>query len=679
LGWLMTLGQPESGITTYSAFTVAGKPTATDYNGRQVSMNPDWMGRPLIITSADGTVSQSFVYDTATNGKGHIASSSDGSVTTAYTYAGQGNRLDSLITTAVVQGTAQSFTQSFGYDTYGNRTAGTTSHAAWTQTYHPAAGLPNELKLGTASVATTPWTYYDPVSWAIKSIAYGNGAASTFDYGADQARLSEIKHLDGQMTIQAQWAYSYDQAGNLAREYDKTRPDGAGSWAFDQYGYDELNRLISAVVQSPTYGEQLQQFDYDAFGNRTSSNLMRVTGWSGVKGSSTAYTTASGLMSVSSNQAVNAAFAQGTAELLQNRLPAATSAGVPTGAQYDSQGNLTRVFEKPTSVNPVVLTMTYDALGRVLTVSSTRTGITEIYQYTAEGLRTVVQEYSGSILQKTRVNLYNDARQLVSQYEKTAAGALVWKRDILYLGTREAAEFDAGGMHVTQVDHLGSPRIVTGAAGQVELRQKYLPFGELLEQSGTFKTAKGYTNHEQSDASGLIYMQARFYVPWFGRFASPDPARDQHFDNGQSWNIYSYVRNNPVMSIDPTGMVLDDKDKASPSKPRSIAESMEANGQNQGFAKPAQAEFKPNITPFDSKSDAVRATAANLLNKLGADPSKPEYQAFVYQEVKADGTPGKWFGTDAATSGSATSGQNLMAKLLPQETANQNRFTHILH
>jgi uncharacterized protein RhaS with RHS repeats len=49
-------------------------------------------------------------------------------------------------------------------------------------------------------------------------------------------------------------------------------------------------------------------------------------------------------------------------------------------------------------------------------------------------------------------------------------------------------------------------------------------------------------------------MQARFYLPQYGRFASPDPARDQHFENTQSWNIYSYVRNNPIMSTDPTGM-----------------------------------------------------------------------------------------------------------------------------
>lgn len=67
---------------------------------------------------------------------------------------------------------------------------------------------------------------------------------------------------------------------------------------------------------------------------------------------------------------------------------------------------------------------------------------------------------------------------------------------------------------------------------------------------------KGFTNHEQTDPSGLIYMQARFYLPMYGRFASPDPKRDQHFEQTQSWNIYSYCQNNPIMGFDPNGMEL---------------------------------------------------------------------------------------------------------------------------
>lgn len=86
-----------------------------------------------------------------------------------------------------------------------------------------------------------------------------------------------------------------------------------------------------------------------------------------------------------------------------------------------------------------------------------------------------------------------------------------------------------------------------------------MPFGgSLTHPEDASKIAKGFTNHEQTDPSGLIYMQARFYAPWFGRFLSPDPALDQHFEFTQSWNIYSYVQNNPTMLIDPTGMFGDE-------------------------------------------------------------------------------------------------------------------------
>ena len=134
---------------------------------------------------------------------------------------------------------------------------------------------------------------------------------------------------------------------------------------------------------------------------------------------------------------------------------------------------------------------------------------------------------------------------------------LKWKRDIAYLGTKEVAEFDAAGIHVTHVDHLGSPRLVTGPDGKKESAQKYMPFGETLDQFGIRKASKGFTNHEQTDDSGLIYMQARFYAPQYHRFLSPDPARDQHFEATQSWNIYSYVQNMPLMMTDPSGLVAE--------------------------------------------------------------------------------------------------------------------------
>jgi len=67
-------------------------------------------------------------------------------------------------------------------------------------------------------------------------------------------------------------------------------------------------------------------------------------------------------------------------------------------------------------------------------------------------------------------------------------------------------------------------------------------------------STKGFTNHEQTDITGLIYMGGRFYLPQYHRFVSPDPAMAQQPENPQSWNLYSYCQNDPVTLIDPTGL-----------------------------------------------------------------------------------------------------------------------------
>jgi RHS repeat-associated protein len=148
---------------------------------------------------------------------------------------------------------------------------------------------------------------------------------------------------------------------------------------------------------------------------------------------------------------------------------------------------------------------------------------------------------------------YGDSNPATLTVNPRPLGTLDWKRDIVYLGTKEVAEIDATGVTVTLTDHLGSPRFVVEPNGNV-IEQKFLPFGEsLLAQADQARVAKGFTNHEQTDPSGLVYMQARFYGPMYHRFLSPDPARDQHFELTQSWNIYSYVRNNPTLNVDVTG------------------------------------------------------------------------------------------------------------------------------
>ncbi|NJN55451.1 MAG: DUF1080 domain-containing protein, partial [Anaerolineae bacterium] len=105
-------------------------------------------------------------------------------------------------------------------------------------------------------------------------------------------------------------------------------------------------------------------------------------------------------------------------------------------------------------------------------------------------------------------------------------------------------------------DHLGSTSLMYDAtAGQVVAgsQTRHLPFGGYRGAAPTQTvTDRGFTGHKQNDDLGLIYMNARYYVPYINRFVSadsivPDPA------NPQSYNRYSYARNNPLKFVDPTG------------------------------------------------------------------------------------------------------------------------------
>lgn len=70
---------------------------------------------------------------------------------------------------------------------------------------------------------------------------------------------------------------------------------------------------------------------------------------------------------------------------------------------------------------------------------------------------------------------------------------------------------------------------------------------------------RGYTGHEELDKFGLINMNGRLYDPVVGRMLSPDNNVTDE-SNCQNYNRYSYVLNNPLKYIDPTGEDWDDYD-----------------------------------------------------------------------------------------------------------------------
>jgi RHS repeat-associated protein len=101
------------------------------------------------------------------------------------------------------------------------------------------------------------------------------------------------------------------------------------------------------------------------------------------------------------------------------------------------------------------------------------------------------------------------------------------------------------------LDQVGSPNLESRQDGSLAGLTKNLPFGERFGQVGEIPERR-YTNHEDQPGSA-IYMQARTYLPVYGRFAQVDPAYDQTKDDPESWNLYNYVTNNPVTHTDPDG------------------------------------------------------------------------------------------------------------------------------
>ncbi len=127
-------------------------------------------------------------------------------------------------------------------------------------------------------------------------------------------------------------------------------------------------------------------------------------------------------------------------------------------------------------------------------------------------------------------------------------------------------------------DHLGSPELFTRSDGTELLRVSFSAYGERRDgadwsgppSAGDLTTIagltrRGFTGHEHLDAVGLIHMNGRVYDPAAGRFLGADPIVE--VGSSQSPNSYSYVWNNPLTMIDPSGFAGEDVTASEPETP----------------------------------------------------------------------------------------------------------------
>jgi RHS repeat-associated protein len=116
-------------------------------------------------------------------------------------------------------------------------------------------------------------------------------------------------------------------------------------------------------------------------------------------------------------------------------------------------------------------------------------------------------------------------------------------------------------MSWTHLDRLGSPVALTDETGVIREKLEYDVWGKRRSTDDNNATPdsldgktdnRGFTGHEMLDQLDLVHMNGRVYNPLIGRFLSADPLVNDPI-NGQSYNRYAYVLNNPTNLTDLTG------------------------------------------------------------------------------------------------------------------------------
>lgn len=167
--------------------------------------------------------------------------------------------------------------------------------------------------------------------------------------------------------------------------------------------------------------------------------------------------------------------------------------------------------------------------------------ITANLNYDAEGR--LHQTAIGS----TTTDLVYDGTDLVAEYN----GATLARRYVHGPGVDEPLVWYEGSGTTAKnwiyTNHLGSVVALANTTGTSTATYTYGPYGEPNTTTGNMRFR--YTGQQLIPALNLYYYKARFYSPTLGRFLQTDPIGQQ-----DDMNLYAYVKNNTINSIDPTGM-----------------------------------------------------------------------------------------------------------------------------
>jgi RHS repeat-associated protein len=323
---------------------------------------------------------------------------------------------------------------------------------------------------------------------------------------------------------------AYDVAGRLLRQRYPADSGARRTWSYAPFNQPDNNggMLISSLVTGANSGSLLSiDYEYDSFGNlkrqRDNGGAWLPFTYDAQNRLTNAY---------EKNYAYDAAGRltnyEGSSRSYTGADP--VHAVKNSGYGYDANGNL---LQRPG------LALVWNAENRLASVTVNGAGV-ESYGYNDAGIR--VKKVSGGVTTYYPFPHY--------EVQVSASNVTTATKYYFFAGQRVAMQRGSEPLTFLHGDHLNSTVLATRgsvASGQ----ERYYAYGKDRLATATVPTDNRFTGQKE-DASGLVYMNARYYDPVTGQFVSPDtlvPDATNLFD----YNRYMYVRGNPLKYTDPTG------------------------------------------------------------------------------------------------------------------------------
>ncbi|WP_437832732.1 FG-GAP-like repeat-containing protein [Sorangium sp. So ce1153] len=474
--------------------------------GEEAIYQHDVIGRVRSVTDVDGTTE--YTWDTEEHGIGRLAAttSPDGTMT--------GHGYDE-------HGRLESLTWLVGGDAFKMRTTYDPQGRLETMAYPEVPGAPRFTVKHTydsrgyleriSDVTADPASAGEPL-WmvtarnddgALSAAKYGSGVWMTRSYDPVTGRLDTVEQRLG-ADVLSSLRYEYYSDGRVKRRFE---PAGDRS---ESYVYDTLHRLRVWSLKAGDV-EQETEYRYDLLGNLT---RVLVGGEERERN-----------------------------DYLDPR-PHAVSSSLEGGFFYDARGRLEQDPEREVHYT------NFDLPREIVTAAGTTR-----FDYDAAGARVRKQGPAGTTV--TLGGVYErrqGAEGTKHVFLVPGSDGLVVAQVVVEEGSAERR------VQYLHQDAQGSVTLVTNADGSAAKSgyAYYEPFGRRIERMGApvdgpvGELRLGLTGHEHDDELGLINLKGRMYDPKLKRVLTPDPVVSAPLF-GQSYNRYSYVLNDPLNLVDPTG------------------------------------------------------------------------------------------------------------------------------